>query len=114
MSGDDAAGQRASAHADLGRIRIALQARAEQTSLRSAAREVGMSPTGLQKVLDGNRPYRPTLTKLRGWHRRHLDGDHQTAQDLALEALLGGIPEARRERVRERIRTILEDETTHA
>lgn len=93
MSGE-APKQCAGAEADLGGIRTASEARAEQTSLRSA------SPTGLRKVLDGSRPFRQTLGKLRGWRRRHLDGGRQTAQDVALETLLRGVPEAGRERIR--------------
>ena len=34
-------------------LREAAQARVENTSLRSVAREIGMSPTGLKKFLQG-------------------------------------------------------------
>lgn len=41
------------------------------TSLRQAAREVGMSPTGLSKFCDGAEPYDPTVLKLREWYAAH-------------------------------------------
>ncbi|HET7233195.1 MAG TPA: hypothetical protein VFJ16_24505 [Longimicrobium sp.] len=40
------------------------------TSLRQAAREIGMSPTGLQKFLDGAEPYVKTVRKLSLWRER--------------------------------------------
>jgi transcriptional regulator with XRE-family HTH domain len=40
----------------------------ENTSLRSVAREIGMSPTGLKKFLQGTAPYSPTVRRLRNWY----------------------------------------------
>ena len=40
----------------------------ENTSLRGVAREIGMSPTGLKKFLQGTAPYSPTLRRLRSWY----------------------------------------------
>src|SRR5687767_9558164 len=37
-------------------MREAVMERVERTSLRTAAREIGMSPSGLKKFLDGNMP----------------------------------------------------------
>lgn len=54
----------------LERMREALAARVEATSLRQVAREVGMSPTGLQKVLDGADSYSRTRRKLERWYVR--------------------------------------------
>lgn len=48
-------------------LRETAQARVENTSLRSVAREIGMSPTGLKKFLQGTAPYSPTLRRLRTW-----------------------------------------------
>ena len=49
-------------------LRESAAARVENTSLRSVAREVGMSPTGLKKFLQGTAPYSPTLRRLRNWY----------------------------------------------
>ncbi len=92
----------------LDRIRADLDERIAWSGLRSVAREVGMSPSGLQKVLAGSQPYRQTLVKLRAWHERHVAGDSRTAEDLALETLLMRVPEARRDQARRQIRAILD------
>lgn len=52
------------------RIREVLTARIEATSLRRVARDVGMSPTGLRKLLEGSRPYSATRQKLERWYVR--------------------------------------------
>jgi hypothetical protein len=49
-------------------IREEIAARVNATSLRRVAREVGMSPTGLRKFLDGADPYSPTVHRLRVWY----------------------------------------------
>ncbi|HEX5869212.1 MAG TPA: hypothetical protein VFY65_02285 [Longimicrobium sp.] len=49
-------------------LRETAAARVENTSLRSVAREIGMSPTGLKKFLQGTAPYSPTLRRLRSWY----------------------------------------------
>lgn len=56
--------------ASIPRIREAAAARVLATSLRKVAREVGMSPTGLRKFLDGTDPYSPTVHRLRVWYVR--------------------------------------------
>ncbi len=55
-------------------LRQALKAEAQATSLRNAARLVGMSPTGLQKFLDGGHPYSGTRRKLERWYLLHGPG----------------------------------------
>lgn len=52
-------------------LRETAQARVENTSLRSVAREIGMSPTGLKKFLLGTAPYSPTVRRLRNWYVQH-------------------------------------------
>ena len=52
-------------------LRTAATARVEHTSLRGVAREIGMSPTGLKKFLQGTAPYSPTLRRLRKWYIHH-------------------------------------------
>lgn len=43
-------------------------------SLRHVSRMVGMSPTGLQKFLDGGHPYSATRRKLERWYVLHGPG----------------------------------------
>lgn len=54
--------------ASIKHLRESAAARVENTSLRSVAREIGMSPTGLKKFLQGTAPYSPTLRRLRSWY----------------------------------------------
>lgn len=61
--------QQPSKHAE---FRNAAAMAVENTSLRSVATEIGMSPTGLKKFLNGTNPYGPTLHKLRRWHAERL------------------------------------------
>ncbi|HLM66057.1 MAG TPA: hypothetical protein VK358_00955 [Longimicrobium sp.] len=55
-------------NATIKHLRETAAARVENTSLRSVAREIGMSPTGLKKFLLGTAPYSPTLRRLRNWY----------------------------------------------
>lgn len=55
-------------------LRQALKAETASTSLRNASRMVGMSPTGLQKFLDGGHPYSATRRKLERWYVLHGPG----------------------------------------
>jgi hypothetical protein len=56
-------------------IRTTVTRRVAETSLRQVSRGIGMSPSGLQKFMDGSRPYSNTLLKLRTWYVRHLAQD---------------------------------------
>ena len=96
--------------AGLRTILQALQTHAYATSLRSAAREVGMTPSGLQKVFDGSTPYRATQDKLWQWYGRYLAGQHDTARDVALRTLLTQVPRSRRDRAHQLISAILRGE----
>ena len=66
----------------VGVLRDALQGAVHAASLRQVARLVGMSPTGLQKFLDGAHPYSGTRRKLEHWYVLHGPG--------RLQAGLGG------------------------
>lgn len=110
MSRADAAAHNARGRVDVGTVCTALEERVDTTSLRAVAREVGMTASGLQKVLEGREPYRRTLQKLRAWYARHLVGDYSTAQEVALETLLRSLPVPRRARARELIVAILHGE----
>ena len=69
-------------------MRTAVVERVERTSLRSVAREVGMSPTGLKKFLDGNMPYAKTIQRLRRWYLQHAaDARQEISEEDAFAAL---------------------------
>lgn len=52
------------------RLRDAVSLRVQATSLRSVARQVGMSPSGLDKFLSGGTPYAKSRRKLFDWLQR--------------------------------------------
>jgi hypothetical protein len=65
--------------APLRALRDAAQAQVDATSLRQAASDIGMSPTGLRGFLDGAEPYLKTERKLRAWFtRRQRKGAPET------------------------------------
>jgi hypothetical protein len=69
-------------------MREAVTERAERTSLRAAAREIGMSPSGLMKFLDGGTPYTKTIHRLRRWYVQHVgDAREELSEDEAHAAL---------------------------
>jgi hypothetical protein len=74
-------------------LRAAAAKRMEATSLRQAAREIGMSPSGLHKFINGTDPYEPTLHRLRAWYG---DDAAQRKQDEVVARFLGLLPAQRR------------------
>lgn len=88
-------------------IRPALAAVVEATSLRKVAGQVGVSPTGLQKTLDGAAPYGPTLRKYRDWYLVHGDAPAGDVHAGAIEVLLRDIAPSVRPFVEEEIRASL-------
>lgn len=97
----------------LERVREMLALRAEETSLRQVAREVGMSPSGLQKLLDGAQPYSATSRKLARWYVResgHYGGELSAGSAAAaLSVLLQDLSPAARDTGRRRLLDLLED-----
>lgn len=81
-------------------LRESAAVRVENTSLRSVAREIGMSPTGLKKFLGGTAPYSPTLRRLRNWYvqyaARHEHVVDRQAASAALSVLVHDLPQASR------------------
>lgn len=77
-------------------LRETAAARVENTSLRSVAREIGMSPTGLKKFLLGTAPYSPTLRRLRNWYVQYaaVQGGAVELEDAwaALSVLVHDLP----------------------
>ncbi len=53
-------------------LREAAETHVQNTSLRQVARDVGMSPMGLKKFLEGTAPYSATVRRLRSWYVRHV------------------------------------------
>lgn len=60
----------------------------ERTSLRTAAKEIGMSPSGLKKFLDGNMPYTKTIHRLRRWYLQHIS---RTREELSSEEVFAAL-----------------------
>lgn len=99
--------------APLDRIRALLTLRVEGASLRQVARDVGMSPSGLQKLLDGSEPYTPTRRKLERWYVRESGRaygvlDTETAA-AAIELLLQDLPLHARPTAADRVRALLDE-----
>lgn len=64
----------ASREEEIAAFRAAAQQLTDDTSLRQAAQEIGLSWSGLRTFLAGTNPYGPTLKKLREWYwRTHED-----------------------------------------
>lgn len=104
--------------ASLERVREVLAARVDATSLRQVAREVGMSPSGLQNVLAGADSYSRTRRKLERWYVREtarfeapLDPH---AISAALHLLTRDLPPGRRRPTVERVIDALEEAYTAA
>lgn len=72
----------------LDQLRTVITARLATVSLRGVAREVGMSPSGLQKFVDGSVPYLPTRQKLERWYvREAARGETEVSAEVASAAL---------------------------
>jgi hypothetical protein len=87
--------------ASLETLREAARLFVDATSLRQAARDIGMSPTGLRGFLDGADPYVKTARKLAEWYvreagRQNADLSPQTAA-AALDLLTKHLPIRRRD-----------------
>ena len=57
-------------------LRRAIRDEVAATSLPHVSRQVGMTPGGLQKFLDGGRPYMATRRRLERWYVLHGPGRH--------------------------------------
>jgi len=82
------------------RLREAVTIRVQATSLRSVARQVGMSPSGLDKFLAGGMPYQKSRRKLFDWllrERNNLGADLTVdGIAIALGSLVRDLPPDRR------------------
>ncbi len=81
-------------------------------SLRQTAREVGMSPSGLQKFLDGSGPHPATRKKLEQWYLR--GGRVPDVQSVlsSLGVLVQDLPPAERIQAMDRALVALEQSRT--
>jgi hypothetical protein len=85
----------------------------EAASLRSVAREVGMTPMGLRAFIRGGKPQERTLRKLNVWYTQRIANRTPEGEDAARAALavLGGLyPLEDRVRVEVRVLDVMEDE----
>src|SRR5215213_8064497 len=86
-------------------LRAALRQRVEETSVRQAAAEVGMSHGGVHNFITrDDLPYGKTLAKLRAWYlRQWAEGGEGLSVDSAgylIEQMLGSIPPLQRHAAR--------------
>jgi transcriptional regulator with XRE-family HTH domain len=83
------------------RLREAVTIRVQATSLRSVARQVGMSPSGLDKFLNGAMPYQKSRRRLFDWLHRERNnlGADLTVDGIAaaLGSLVRDLPPDTRE-----------------
>jgi hypothetical protein len=70
------------------------------SGLRAVARQVRMSPTGLNKFIQGASPYNPTIRRLRLWHAAWAAEDPERRLEEAISALLVLVEPADRDRAR--------------
>ena len=78
--------------------RQALRDAIDRSGLRPMAEVVGMSPTGLQKVIDGSEPRARTRERIREWYVERAGLDALPARDAALllRRLVGTLQEPER------------------
>lgn len=97
--------------APLARLREAVERQVTARSLRNAARQVGMSPTGLQKFLSGTAPTDATCRKLERWaFEKAAAGEPPTAETAlaVLRLLVGALPPRRHPEAVVRLLSVLE------
>ena len=101
---------------DIAEVRELANRRADATSVRQVAREIGMRHTSLEKFLAGSEPYAKTLIPLCEWYLRVTNSRPATAnhQDTVvvdaeghLDALLVDLRGEARTEARMRIATAL-------
>lgn len=73
------------------RLRNAIVLRVQATSLRAVARQVGMSPSGLDKFLSGGTPYTKSRRKLFDWLHRERHNLHSDLTADGMAAALGAL-----------------------
>ncbi len=87
------------------RLRDAVHARVEATSRRATAREIGLTPRGLELFLSGAKPQSKTLAKLLAWYEQHVaEAEGPPISEVeAIRVLLRPLPCEARQQARERL-----------
>jgi hypothetical protein len=60
-------------------LRRALRDEVAATSLNNVSRQTGMTAGGLQRFIDGGKPYAATRRRLERWYLLHGPGRHETS-----------------------------------
>lgn len=89
-------------------LRRALRAELETATLDRVARQVGMSPAGLQRFLDGGHPHGATRRRLERWYvlygpERHGAGLEGGAAPAVVRALVQDLAPARQRAAMEQL-----------
>lgn len=97
----------------LERMRETVALRVQVTSLRAVARQVGMSPSGLEKFLSGGTPYARSRQKLQDWWEREGSRPRSEVSPEGIEVAVGALvrdlpPEFRAEAVQRLIAALRE------
>lgn len=118
MTDDSTQAEPASAELDMDTIRQAARSAVEMSSLRSVARDTGMSPSGLARVLEGGRIYPSTVRRLTEWYLRTMGtrGEHLKAGTVSevLRLLTEHLPPEGREAATKDILRSLRSRTAQA
>jgi hypothetical protein len=97
----------------LAQIREAVILAARSSSVRRVASEIGLSPAGLQKLINGSEPHAATRRKLEDWYVRWLAaGGRESGADaaeMALYVLMRDLPQLEREEVKREVIQALAD-----
>ena len=75
----------------LERLRETVALRVQATSLRAVARQVGMSPSGLEKFLSGGTPYTRSRQKLQEWWDREGARPRSELSPEGIEVAVGAL-----------------------
>lgn len=75
----------------LERLRETVALRVQATSLRAVARQVGMSPSGLEKFLSGGTPYSRSRQKLQDWWEREGSRPRSEVSSEGIEVAMGAL-----------------------
>ena len=75
----------------LERLRETVALRVQATSLRTVARQVGMSPTGLEKFLAGETPYSRSRQRLQEWWVREASRPRSDLSAGGVEVAIGAL-----------------------
>lgn len=99
-------------------LRAAAQERVAETTLRTAAAEIGMEHSGLNKLLQGTRPRPSTVRKLTTWYlRRAAAGELDLPPEIAAAVtvlLVKHLPEREQVDTAEQILAVIRKQTVAA